>query len=128
MKTKKITGKTVAEFVKWLKEEDSGCCHFNVFNTEKYLMHICVGWHDTGDGWKIYWKIGMETYQNAMQCDFDVDFIMPYDEEGNVYDTCTEIVEDEIDWDVLAEEMNTTAEAVVKYQLELEGETEEEAA
>lgn len=121
MKIKKINGETVKGYVEWLKSEDMGCCHFNIGDTENYQMHICVGWHDFGDGYAIAWKIGMETFDNAMQCDLDWDFVMPSDDDGNVYDTLQEIMGDDIDWDALAAEMNETAERVYKWQLDYEG-------
>ena len=131
---KKINGETVKGFVQWLKSKNCGCCHFNIGDTDNYMMHICVGWHDYGDGdkaddyqhWVIAWKIGVETFNNAMQCDFDVDFFMPDDGNGNVYDTLQEIEGDSIDWDALAAEMNETAEKVYKWQLALEESTKGE--
>lgn len=120
MKINKINGTTVANFVNWLRDNDCGCCHFNVFNTEKYLIHIVIGWHNTDDGYEIAWKIGMETRNNITQCDFDIDFIMPFDENGEVYDTVSLICNDE-NWDNLAKEMNKVAKEVVKFQLEMEG-------
>ena len=140
-KLPKIDGKTVKDHVEWLKANDCGCCRFHLTDTENYRMHISIGWHDYGEGhvemskdgshplqkWvpdpdscRIAWKIGMETFNNAMQCDFDVDFFMPDDGNGNVYDTLQEIEGDSIDWDALAAEMNETAEKVYKWQLALE--------
>lgn len=123
----KIDGKKVKEFVEWLKKEDMGCCHFRLADTNEYEMDIVVGWHNTGDGWEIAWKIGMQTFNNAMQCDMDVDFIMPYVKEtGEVYDTC-EIINPTTDeeYDEIAAEMNRVAPKAYKWQLEQEGGTEE---
>jgi hypothetical protein len=80
------------------------------------LMHICIGWHDYGDNCAIAWKIGMESYSNAMQCDLDVDFYMPYDENGNVYDTLTEIGDGAADFAAIAREMNECAIEVWNFQ------------
>ena len=130
MKLPKITGKFVKEDVEWLKANDSGCCRFHLIDTDNYRMHICIGWHDFGDGpkekdyhnWKIAWKIGMETFNNAMQTDLDIDFIMPYDDEGNVYDTLSEIGEHTTmkEWNALAAEMNRTAKAAVDWEIDYE--------
>lgn len=152
MKLPKINGKTVKEQVEWLKKEDCGCYHFHLTDTDNYRMHICIGWHDYGEGhiemskdgsyplqkwvedpnsWRITWKIGMETFNNAMQTDLDIDFIMPYDEEsGDVYDTESEIGEITTmkGWNALAAEMNKTATEVVKWQTEYEKKKNTEAA
>ena len=132
MKLPKITGKFVKEDVEWLKANDCGCCHFHLTDTDNYRMHICIGWHDLGDGpkekdyhnWKIAWKIGMETFNNGMQTDLDIDFIMPYDEKtGEVFDT-EMTIEDDITtmkgWNALAAEMNRSAKEAVKWQLDYE--------
>ena len=131
MKLPKITGKFVKEDVEWLKANDCGCCHFHLTDTDNYRMHICIGWHDLGDGpkekgyhnWKIAWKIGMETFNNAMQTDLDIDFIMPYDEAtGDVYDTENTIegITTMKGWNALAAEMNKTARETVRWQLDYE--------
>ena len=138
MKLPKINGKTVKEQVEWLKKEDCGCFHFHLADTDKYRMHICIGWHDMGDGpkednyrhWVIAWKIGMGTFNNGMQTDLDIDFFMPYDEEsGDVYDTESEIGEITTmkGWNALASEMNKTAKEVVKWQIDYEKKTGEES-
>ncbi len=145
MKLPKIDGKTVKDHVEWLKANDCGCCYFHLTDTDNYRMHICIGWHDLGKGhiemskdgsypiqkwvadpnsWRIAWKIGMETFDNAMQCDLDIDFIMPYDEEtGEVFDT-EMIIEDDIttmkEWNALAAEMNRSAKEAVKWQIDYE--------
>jgi hypothetical protein len=54
-------------------------------------------------GWRICWKIARQTHNNAMQCDYDIDFEMPYVTaymaavdpelvEGDVDDTNSDIV------------------------------------
>ena len=85
---KDVTGKFVKESVKWLKKEQMGCCSICFATDVKYNYAVCVGWHDTGHGWEVAWKIGRQTINNIMQCDFDIDFEMPYsDESGDVDDT-----------------------------------------
>lgn len=75
-------------------------------------MAIALGWHDNGEDWVIAYKVGRIT---SLQCDFDVDFPMPYDcETGDVYDTCNTIVEDKQvpsakDCYLIALDMNSSA-------------------
>ena len=85
---KDVTGKFVKESVKWLKREQCGCCSICFATDDRYNYSVCIGWHDGGHGWEVAWKIGRQTTNNIMQCDFDVDFEMPYsDESGDVDDT-----------------------------------------
>lgn len=127
---KKINANTVKDYVKWLKDKDCGCCHFWIENTATKNMSICVGWHNNGEGWEIAWKIGMESFNNCMQCDLDIDFEMPYDaESGEVYDTLETIVDfansdddilERLDYEAIANSMNEAAPKAVQYQIEQE--------
>lgn len=117
---RKVTAKELREDYEWLKANDCGCCHHPIYDTDSNQMSILMGWHDNGDEWVIAAKIGMQSFNNIMQCDLDIDFIMPYDvESGDVYDTLTTISEDE-DWNKLAKYLNEEAVKVVEFQLEQE--------
>lgn len=105
----KLTGRLVKEWYNWLRAEGDGCCSVCFDSTGKYDYAVCMGWHHCDDDpvvdekgnqvyeglvpkyravWKIAWKIGRQTRNSIMQCDFDVDFEMPYDNEtGDVDDT-----------------------------------------
>jgi hypothetical protein len=109
-----ITGKTLKEWVEWLKSLDCGCCHKVIGTTDRHEICICVGWHQyDDDGWKVSWKIGQQSFNNGMQCDLDIDFDMPYNPEtGDVYDTLSS-VPDNPDWSELADEINNTAKEVL---------------
>ena len=137
MKTKlpKIDGKTLKGWVEWLREQDCGCCHQKVGDTARHEVDVCVGWHDYGDGpkekgyanWKIAWKIGWQTFNNAMQCDLDVDFDMPYGESGDVYDTLSEVGEPRTmkEWNALAAVINKTAKEVFECAVGIDREDED---
>ena len=75
----KCTGKWLKGCYKWLVKEDCGCCHLVIGTTAKHNVCVCVGWTDDGtkDG-KVAWKIGWQTFNNAMQTDLDIDFDMPW--------------------------------------------------
>ena len=79
--------KEVRNSTKWLIDVDCGCCHWPIGND----MALALGWHDNGENWVIAYQIGKLT---GLQCDFDVDFPMPHTYEGDIYDTCTTIVDD----------------------------------
>lgn len=125
---KEVTGKALMESFSWLMENEDGCCSWWYDSTEKYRYCVCMGWHHYDDEmvkdevgnpvldkwgvpkyepvWKVAWKIGRQTHNNIMQCDFDIDFDMPWVTEemakdakkeglrlcvGEVDDTCETI-------------------------------------
>ena len=128
MKTEKIDAKTLKGFVEWLKKENCGCCHFRACDTATREIDICVGWHDCGKcgGWKVCWKIGMQNFNNGMQCDLDIDFDMPYDiVTGEVFDTLEEIACNTLkDYATLAAWINRQAREAVKFWIEQEAKNE----
>lgn len=105
----KLNGDMVRDWYNYLNENNEGCCHIDFGETEDgYFYSICMGWTKAYDNWKIAWKIGRQKINNAMQTDLDIDFEMPYDSNGDVYDTL-EVVNKDTDWDSLAEEMKSAA-------------------
>lgn len=113
-KLNKVTGEEVREWYGWLAEEGEGCCNITFANNAKYVYSVCMGWHDTGDGWRIAWKIGRQTPNNCMQTDLDIDFEMPYDSETGEVDDTLELVKPgeewtDDEWEALAEGMRSTA-------------------
>ena len=104
---KDVTGKTLKGWWEWLAREQAGCCSVNFASTEKYRYCVCMGWQsgygpgsgerwrgkdgrlrpvfcppvtpgEAHNGWRICWKIGRQTWNNITQCDYDIDFEMPY--------------------------------------------------
>lgn len=122
---KAVTGRQLKEWFDWLRKENEGCGSVVFATTDKYRYCVCMGWRkvaiDDGPGkpvtvgnctldtrifheeWRTFWKIGRQTHNNIMQCDFDIDFEMPYVTEkmakadpklveGDVDDTSEEVV------------------------------------
>ena len=104
---REVTGKELKKWWEWLVREQAGCCSIHFASTEKYRYCVCMGWRsgygpaseelwldedwkwspafcppvtpsEEKDGWRICWKIGRQTHNNIMQCDYGVDFEMPY--------------------------------------------------
>lgn len=84
------TGTWLKGCVDWLEKTKDGCCHIRIDTDEENDYCICVGWHDYGaegengpddDGYRIAWKIGRQSRNNVMQCDLDIDFEMPYNDD-----------------------------------------------
>lgn len=101
---KKITLAQLREDIAWLDENKCGCCYHEVACTDKgTVLCIVVGWEDgfeeapagtpRADGtWRICAKLAYQHANNVMQCDYDVDWLMPYDPKtGDVDDTSTEV-------------------------------------
>lgn len=127
-----VTGRELKKWWEWLAREQAGCCSVNFASTEKYRYCVCMGWQsgygpasdekwygkdgrprpafcppvtpgEVNAGWRICWKIGRQTHNNIMQCDYDIDFEMPYVTEamakadpelveGTVDDTDSDVV------------------------------------
>ena len=104
---KEVTGKELKKWWEWLVREQMGCCSIHFASTEKYRYCVCMGWlsgygpasketwygkdgrlrpafcppvtpGEEAEGWRICWKIARQTHNNIMQCDYDIDFEMPY--------------------------------------------------
>lgn len=122
---REVTGKMLKKWYEGLIREQAGCCSINFASTEKYRYCVCMGWQpgygpaseeqwlDEGGkwrpafcppvdpkeedkGWRICWKIGRQTHNNIMQCDYDVDFEMPYVTEA-MAKADPELVEGDVD-------------------------------
>ena len=106
--TKKTFGKIDLDFltssIKLLNDKKCGCCFQKVAETDGGTgLFIVLGWQDgydkaepntpNADGtYRICAKIAYQHSNNAMQCDFDIDWYMPYNKQtGDVDDTCTEV-------------------------------------
>lgn len=78
-----VTGRWLRESYKWLVENDCGCCHIAFAESGTHRISVCVGWTSDGPGeWRVAWKIGWQTFNNAMQTDLDIDFDMPWNTEA----------------------------------------------
>lgn len=88
-KLNRIDGEAVKSWWNWLVETQCGCSSLEYASDGRYRYCVCMGWHDYGDSdYVIAWKIGRQSHNNISQCDFDMDFEMPYVKEtGDVDDT-----------------------------------------
>lgn len=122
---KGATGKELKKWWEELVREQAGCCSIHFASTEKYRYCVCMGWQsgygptseeqwqdkneklhsafcppvdpkEENEGWRICWKIGRQTHNNIMQCDYDIDFEMPYVTEA-MAKADPELVEGDVD-------------------------------
>lgn len=130
MKVKRITGKEVKDAVEWLWKNKFGCYHFAVFTDEDGVeFDIVIGWSDYGDGpfadnelyycddgYRIAFKVGVQSPLNGMQTDFDIDFDYPEDKAGHAIVTLRSLTRIESDWgfNEEADRMNTSVNRVFK--------------
>ena len=64
---------------------------------------IAIAWMDwdNNDDWGLYAKVAYQPRNSIMQCDYDIDWEMPYDEEtGEVFDTEIELSQSSLSSDV----------------------------
>ncbi len=142
-KFRKVTGEWVKSSVEWLVDMQCGCCYFKVWEDDDGREYdVCIGWlegcdpddpdviHGEGDpDWGVSWKIAFQDPDNAMQCDFGVDWNMPYDPDtGEVYDTCNRIysgMKTKKEWNQLASWMNKEAVGAVRFDQEMRGKSDD---
>lgn len=127
MNIKKITGKEVKDAVVWLWKNKFGCYHFAVFTDEDGTeFDIVIGWSDYDDGpcadneryycdegYRIAWKIGVQSPLNGMQTDFDIDFNYPEDKDGFLIG-CRESIRRDANFKDEANRMNMEANRILR--------------
>lgn len=93
-----ITVEKIKESINWLINEHEGCCHYYLDTIDNNNYAIVIGWEDGYDEdsddpcaygtYRIAAKVAYQPSNSIMQCDYEIDWTMPYDEETNeVYDT-----------------------------------------
>lgn len=132
---KEVTGKELKKWWEGLAREQAGCCSVHFASTDKYRYCVCMGWQsgygpaseekwygkdgrprlafcppvdpkEEDEGQRICLKIGRQTHNNIMQCDYDVDFEMPYVTEA-MAEADPELCEGDVD--------NTNSDIVLKW-------------
>ena len=82
-----------------------GTYYFDLGQFNGYRWAIVMAWmdYDNQDDWCIYAKVAYQPINSIMQCDYDIDWLMPINYNDEVWDT--EVVMDEeseldrnIDW------------------------------
>lgn len=121
--------KKAADYLASTKEQ-GGCYHWKVATKDKMNICIVLGWTDgfdkndpdkdkyQDDTWRLAVKVGYQPSNSMMQCDYDVDWQVPYDQFGDdiwaeycIYETT--------DFDALAKDINTNANWTLEHWKEL---------
>ena len=116
--------KGMKDGVDWLVENGSGCCHWPIYRDEERgnIWSIVMGWseYDGGDenvyfedGYTIRVGIRYQSERDAMQTDYDIDFMIPETDDGDAYDISYSVERNE-DFRKLAQAMLAEGKSVVK--------------
>jgi hypothetical protein len=72
------------------------------------------------DTWRLAVKVGYQPDNSIMQCDYDVDFNLPYNpDNGDVCDDCEYCIYETTNFEALAKDINQNASWVIKHWKEL---------
>ena len=125
--------KKAADYLASTKEQ-GGCYRWKVYaNTDDNKdISIVLGWTDgfdkndpdkdkyQDDTWRLAVKVGYQPSNSIMQCDYDVDFNLPYNpDNGDVCDDCEYCIYETTNFEALAKDINTNASWVLKHWKEL---------
>jgi hypothetical protein len=125
--------KKAADYLASTKEQ-GGCYSWKVYaNTDDHKdISIVLGWTDgfdkndpdkdkyQDDTWRLAVKVGYQPSNSMMQCDYDVDFNLPYNpDNGDVCDDCEYCIYETTNFEALAKDINQNASWVIKHWKEL---------
>lgn len=123
--------KKAADYLASTKEQ-GGCYHWKICaNTDDNKdIYIVLGWTKFPDDdckdkyyddeFRLAVKVGYQPSNSIMQCDYDVDFNLPYNPNtGDVYDDCEYCIYETTDFGALAKDINYMTRYVVEHWKEL---------
>lgn len=123
--------KKAADYLASTKEQ-GGCYHWKVCSQGEQNIAVVLGWtqfpdeDDSNkdkyydDGFRLAVKIGYQSSDSIMQCDYDVDFNLPYNPDtGDVCDDCEYCIYETTDFKSLANDINHNIDWVIKHWKEL---------
>ena len=113
-------------------KEQGGCYHWKVCSQGDQDIAVVLGWtkfpdEDDSckdkyydDDFRLAVKIGYQPSDSIMQCDYDVDFNLPYNPDtGDVCDDCEYCIYETTDFKSLANDINNNIDWVIKHWKEL---------
>lgn len=120
----KVTAEQLKKWATWLKENECGCCYLWLVRDDKDRdWAIVMGWQDGFDEsdngfyqlgtWNICAKIAYQSHNSIMQCDYDIDWLMPVCNEYGDVDGAETTIEGGENWYELADYLNKSAERIV---------------
>lgn len=121
--------KKAADYLVSTKEQ-GGCYHWKICaNTDDNKdIYIVLGWTQFPDednsrkdkyydnSFRLAVKVGYQSSNSTMQCDYDIDFSLPYNPDtGDVCDDCEYCIYETTDFEALAKDINNKASWVIKH-------------
>lgn len=123
--------KKAADYLASTKEQ-GGCYHWKICaNTDDNKdIYIVLGWtqyeYDSGNtkyydkGYNLAVKVAYQPSNSIMQCDYDVDFNLPYNPYNGEIDNDFEyLLTDTTDFNSIARDLNSNASWLIKHWKEL---------
>ena len=125
--------KKAADYLASTKEQ-GGCYRWKICaNTDDNKdIYIVLGWCNYGnelkelidkyydDKYRLAVKICCQPSNSVMQCDYDIDFNLPYNPDNfDVYDNCEYCIYETTDFKALTKDINQNASWVIKHWKEL---------
>ena len=115
------------------RANQGGCYHWYIArNLDGMNIAIVFGWTQYADeddeckdkyyddDFRLAVKVGYQPSNSIMQCDYDIDFNLPYNpDNGDVCDDCEYVIYETTDFEALAKDINTNASWVLKHWKEL---------
>ena len=113
-------------------KERGGCYHWKVCSQGDKDISIVLGWTQFpdeddsckdkyyDDGFRLAVKVGYQPSNSMMQCDYDIDFNLPYNPDtGDVCDDCEYCIYETTNFGALAKDINGNVNWVIKHWKEL---------
>lgn len=125
--------KKAADYLASTKEQ-GGCYRWKIYaNTDDNKdISIVLGWtafpneddnckdNYYDDEYRLAVKVGYQPSNSIMQCDYDIDFNLPYNpDNGDVCDDCEYCIYETTNFEALAKDINHNASWVIKHWKEL---------
>lgn len=123
--------KNAADYLASTKEQ-GGCYHWKVCSQGDKDIAVVLGWTQFpdeaddckdkyyDDDFRLAVKVGYQPSNSMMQCDYDIDFNLPYNPDtGDVYDDCEYCIYETTDFGALAKDINYMASYVIEHWKEL---------
>lgn len=125
--------KKAADYLASTKEQGGCYCWKVCANTDDNKdIYIVLGWCDYGneskenidkyydDKYRLAVKVGYQPSNSTMQCDYDIDFTLPYNpDDRDVCDDCEYCIYETTNFEALAKDINQNASWVIKHWKEL---------
>ena len=108
-----------------------GCYHWTIATKDKMTIAIVLGWTQYpdeddknkdkyyDDGFRLAVKVGYQPKNSIMQCDYDVDWLMPHDLQFGDCIWAEYCITKNTNFEALAKDINTNASWVLEHWKEL---------